>query len=119
VTRLSPKQLTDLNEGHSLACRTELRDDLNCWLVVIPFKIDPETGLSTLRNVASDWHYCVRHFGIPSDFDHRKYDLHSEYETNFIRKVLRTIPEVEKLLSTVIENFDVLEETRKCNCPIG
>ncbi len=116
--KLSTNNLAKIDSGLRLACRTNAKFGLNCWIMITPFKIDPETGMSTLNAPGVPWQFRVRHFGIEASFDFDKYDLDPEHVTNFLNKVVDSIAEVEQLISPIVSNSDSLVEPRDCGCPI-
>ena len=107
-----------LHSGECLACRTEPINDLACWLVITPFKINPETGMSTLNAPSEPWRYRVRHFGILADFDYTNYDLHPEYVTNFTNEIATSVEQIGELVANIIDDSSSLVHSRNCDCPL-
>jgi hypothetical protein len=111
-------QREQLERGERLAARLEPIDNLLVWVLVCPFKVNPETGLSTLNAQGEPWRFRVRHFGIPKDFDYYNYDLHPEYITNFRNEIVGSIEQVEQLVSQIVDDVDKLVYPRDCKCPL-
>lgn len=116
--KLTQDHLAKLSTGNDLACRTIPKNGLKCWIMITSFKIDPETGMSTLNAPGQPWQYRVRHFGIPYDFDYNSYDLHPEYVTNFVNQVVASVEQVEELISPIVDDPGSLVEPRDCECPM-
>ena len=115
---LSDKATQLLDSGNYVAASLTPEEDLKRWLVIFPFKVNPETGMTTLNAPSEPWKYRIRCIGIPQDFDYDTYDLHDEYITSFEDAVVESMGEVEAIVERWIENPDVLEDPRKCDCPI-
>ncbi len=115
---LTDEQIQLLHTGNRLACRTPARSGLKCWLSITPFKINPETGMSTLNAPSEPWQYRIRHFGIPNDFDYFNYDLHPEYVTNYANEVVHSIRHIENSVMLIINNLGDLDRSQNCDCPM-
>jgi hypothetical protein len=88
------------------------------WVVIAPYKIDPETGMSTRNAPGQPWKYRVRCFGLPVDCDYENYDIHEEYLNNFENVVH---DDMETALSTVakwLSDVGLLSEQLADGCPI-
>lgn len=116
--KLSDGQCDILHSGVCLACRTEKSSDRWSWLLITPFKIDPETGMSTLNACDEPWQYRIRHFGIPVGFDYSNYDLHPEYVKNYLNEVVLSVVQIENVIDRIIVDSNRLVESRSCDCPL-
>ncbi len=74
--------------------------------------------MTTLKASSEPWKYRIRCIGIPNDFDYDTYDLHDEYITLYEDIVIDNLCEVEAIVKHWLENLELLEEFRKCGCPI-